>query len=113
MEHTLTDSSYELVENRERKMRWLVPLIIGCLVLAPLGLGADLVILMTVSNQKEGLSGINLAVMVMVALVSVVLLATGVNRYILLQRWKRQMNQLEMLEETIYSEVLKPRKGLT
>ena len=105
---TLTDISYGFVENIERKKRWLKLLIMGGLLLAPLGLVANGIAFVSYSHQK-GIFDLNITVTMINILLCGLFVIIGINQYALLKKWKRDIKELEMLEEHIFEEVLRPR----
>ena len=106
-EKSLTDTAYESIEGLEGRKKWMVGVVVACFVLAPLGLGFDLFI---VEHQKGGLTDLaSNPLIVITALVSTIVLAFGINRYIIIKKWERQLGQLEQLEKTIYQEVVSSR----
>jgi hypothetical protein len=105
---TLTDRSYELVEMIEHKRKLLTAIVIICFVLVPVGIGIDAQLYMTVSHQKGSWSDVNIVIMAMVSAVSGLLLIVGIKKYILIKDLKKKLSQLDLLEETIYNEVIGP-----
>jgi hypothetical protein len=105
---TLTDVSYGFVEEIERRKRWLKLLIMGGLFLAPLGLVANGIAFVSYSHQK-GFFDLNMTVTVINILLCSLFVIIGINQYALLKRWKRDVKKLEMLEERIFEEVLRPK----
>lgn len=104
---TFTEIAYEKIEQTEQKRKWLRPITLACFVFASAGLVADAMVFMIFSHQKGDSSYINMGIIVIVAVISVALFVAGINRYILIKKWRNQIKQLETLEETIYLEVLK------
>jgi uncharacterized membrane protein YcjF (UPF0283 family) len=107
-DNTLTDRSYELVEMIEHRRKLLTAIVIACFILAPVGMGIDAQLYLTASHQKGDWSDINTAIMAIVSLISGLLLIIGVREYIQIKDLKRKLGQMELLEETIYNEVLSP-----
>jgi hypothetical protein len=105
----ITDATFELIERLETKKRWLKIIIIGCLILAPIGLGADVYSFILLSHQKGGLSDQQIVPLVFVFITLILILSFGIDRYIKLKKWNRNLQQLELLEETIYKEVLQAK----
>jgi hypothetical protein len=102
---TLTDSVYEAIERAEQRKRRLMFIIIGCLLISLPGLGVNAFMLVASAHQKGGASDVSL----LWALIAIcaILMAIGLNRFILLRNLEHKLDQLELLEETIYNEVLK------
>lgn len=105
-DNTLTDRSYELVEKIEHRSKLLTAIVIACFILAPVGFGIDAHIYLTASHQKGDWSDINTAIMAIVSVISGLLLIIGIKEYIRVKNLKRKLGQMELLEETIYNEVL-------
>ncbi len=105
--NTLTDRSYELVESIEKRRKLLIAVFMACFILAPVGIGIDAHLYNAASHEKGGLSGISTAIIAIVSVISGLLLIAGAKVYILTNDLKRKLSQMELLEETIYNEVLK------
>jgi len=105
---TQTDISYGFIEDIECKKRWLRLLIIGGLFLAPLGLVANGVAFVSYSHQK-GFYDLNMTVTMINILLCSLFAIIGINQYALLKRWRRDVKELEMLEERIFEEVFRPK----
>jgi len=105
---TLTDISYGFVEDIERRNRWLRGLIIGGLFLAPLGLVANGIAFVSYSHQK-GFYDLNMTVTTINILLCSLFVIIGINQYALLKKWRRDVKELELLEERIFEEVLRPK----
>jgi hypothetical protein len=82
--------------------------VILCFILVPVGIGIDAHLYMAVSHQKGGWSDINIATMAVVSAVSALFLIIGVRKYKLMKDLKRKLIQMDLLEETIYKEVISP-----
>lgn len=106
--NTLTDRSYELVETIEKRRKLLTVVVIACFVLLPVGIGTDAYFYMIAIHEKGGWSDISTAIIAIVSVISGMLLMAGVRVYLLLNDLKRKLSQMELLEETIYDEVLRP-----
>jgi hypothetical protein len=104
-DNSLTDRSYELVEEIERKRKLLTA--IACFILAPIGIGINAHFIISTSYQKGNWSDVNIALMGIVFAISAILIATGIKKYIVIKDLKSKLTQLQLLEETIYNEVLK------
>jgi hypothetical protein len=107
-DNTLTDRSYELVETLERRRKWLTAVVIVCFILVPVGVGIDAHLYMTVAHQKGGWSDMNMVIMAMASVMSGLLLVIGIKKYMLIKDLKKKLGQMELLEETIYNEVISP-----
>jgi len=110
--NTLTDRSYELVEKIERRSKLLTAIVIACFILVPVGIGIDAHLYQAVSHQKGDWSDINTVIMAIVSVISGLLLIIGVREYTQIKDLKRKLGQMELLEETIYNEVLGPNLHL-
>ena len=103
-EKTLTEAAYEFMEGLESRKKRMIAVIVICFVLGPVGLGFDWVV---ADHLKGGLSDLATnPLIVITAIASIIILAYGINRYFLVKKWERRLEQLEQLEETIYKEVL-------
>jgi hypothetical protein len=105
---TLTDISYGFVEDIERRKRWLRVLIIGGLFLAPLGLVANGIAFVSYSHQK-GFYDLNMTITTINIFLCSLFVIIGINQYNLLKKWRRDVKELELLEERIFEEVLRPK----
>lgn len=103
-----TDISYGFVEEIERRKRYLKLLIIGGLILAPVGLLANGIAFVSYSHQK-GFFDFNMTVTAINIILCCLFVIIGINQYALLKRWRRDVRELEMLEERIFEEVLSPK----
>jgi len=107
-EKTLTEAAYEFMEGLESRKKRMIAVIILCFVLGPVGLGFDWIV---VDHMKGGL--VDLAtnpLIVITAIVSIIIITYGINRYFLVKKWENKLEQLEQLEETIYKEVLSSKE---
>lgn len=104
--NTLTDRSYELVEKIERKKMLLTAVVIACFILAPIGIGINAYTFMTATHMKGDWSDITIAAMGILSIISAILFVIGIKKYILIKDLKNKLAQMELLEETIYKEVL-------
>jgi uncharacterized membrane protein YcjF (UPF0283 family) len=104
--NNLTDRSYELVEKIERKKMLLTAVVIACFILAPIGIGINAYTFMTATHTKGDWSDVNIALMGIIFIISIVLFAVGIKKYILIGDLKDKLAQVRLLEETIYNEVL-------
>jgi len=108
-ERTITDTTFELVEALETKRLWLKVVIIGCMILAPILLGADVYSFIVLSHQKGELLDQQIVSIVLVFITLILIASFGIYKYFSLKKWDRNLNQLELLEETIYKEVLQAK----
>jgi hypothetical protein len=107
-EKSLTDSAYESIERLEGRKKWVVGVVVACFVVAPLGLSFDLFIF---NHQKGGLTDLaSNPLILIIALVSIIVLAFGIKMYTRIKKWGKQLGQLEQLEKTIYQEVLSSKE---
>ncbi len=105
--NNLTDSSYELVEKIERKRMLLTVIVIACFVLAPIGIGKTTHSIIVTSHEKGDWSNTNIASTGIIFAISAMLLAIGIKKYKVIKDLKSKLAQMQLLEETIYNEVLK------
>jgi|PlaIllAssembly_1097288.scaffolds.fasta_scaffold1974321_1 uncharacterized membrane protein len=105
-ENTITDSTYGLVEVLEKRMKWMLVVIIACFIISPVALGLDGFFYLVISHEKGGFAGINMSVIATIAAVSLVVMAFGMKNYVKIKKWERQLDELEQLEKTICREVL-------
>ena len=107
-EKTLTEAAYEFMEGLERRKKRMIAVIVMCFVLGPVGLGFDWIV---VDHTKGGLADLATnPLIVITAIVSIIIITYGINRYFLVKKWENKLEQLEQLEETIYKEVLSSKK---
>ncbi|VVB64725.1 Uncharacterised protein [uncultured archaeon] len=107
-EKTLTEAAYEFMEGLESRKKRMIAVIVICFVLGPAGLGFDWFV---VDHEKGGLADLATnPLIVITAIVSLIIITYGINRYFLVKKWENKLEQLEQLEETIYKEVLSSKK---
>ena len=106
---TKTEATFELAEALEIKKRWLKMAIIVCLILAPVGLGANVYSFLVLSHQKGGLLDQQIVSIVLVFIALILILSFSTYKYFELKTWDENLHQLELLEETIYKEVLQSK----
>jgi hypothetical protein len=106
--NTLTDRSYELVEKIENRSKLLTAIVIACFILAPVGIGINAHIYQAASHQKGDWSNADIALMGTIFAISALLFAIGIKKYTVIRDLKNKLAQMQLLEETIYNEVLKP-----
>jgi hypothetical protein len=104
---TLTEDAYKKIELIEQKKRHLSLIVLGCLLPGILGLGLNTFIVVAYSHQKGGLSENNILMIGALAMVCIALLGIAISRFVILKKLGNKLSQIEALEETIYSEVLK------
>ena len=64
-----------------------------------------------VDHTKGGLADLATnPLIVITAIVSIIIITYGINRYFLVKKWENKLEQLEQLEETIYKEVLSSKE---
>jgi hypothetical protein len=116
--NNFTDRSYELVETIERRRILLTAIVAMCFILAPMGLGINAYFIIAASHMKGDWSGANIALMEMgivlniahmgiIFAISAILIAIGIKKYIVIKDLRSKLSQMQLLEETIYNEVLK------
>ncbi len=114
--NNLTDCSYELIEQIERREMLLTAIVAVCFILAPIGFGINGCFILATSHMKGdwldaniALMGIvlNIAHMGIIFAISAILIAIGVKKYNAIKDLKSKLTQTQLLEETIYNEVLK------
>jgi hypothetical protein len=119
--NNFTDRSYEQVEKIERRRILLSAIVAMCFILAPIGLGINAYFIMVASYMKGYWSDaniaftgmemeviLNIAHMGIIFAISAILIAIGIKKYIVLKDLRSKLLQMQLLEETIYNEVLKP-----
>ena len=107
-EKTLTEAAYEFMEGLESRKKRMIAVIILCFVLGPVGLGFDWNV---VIHQKGDLADLAMNPLILItAIVSIIIITYGINRYFLVKKWENKLEQLEQLEETIYKEVLSSKE---
>jgi TM2 domain-containing membrane protein YozV len=103
-EKTLTEAAYEFMEGLESRKKRMIAVIVICFVLGPVGLGFDWIV---IDHSKGGLADLATnPLIVITAIVSIIIITYGINRYFLVKKWENKLEQLEQLEETIYKEVI-------
>ena len=109
--NNLADRSYELVEMIERKKMLLTAIVIACFILAPMGIGINAYTYLFAIHLKGAWSGVNIALIIalmgIIFVDSALLFAIGIKKYIVIKDLKSKLSQMQLLEETIYNEVLK------
>jgi len=105
----LTDFAYESIASKEMERKSLVIIIISCFLIAVPSLGVSSFLLMAYLHQKGGLYTQDMISISALALISAILIVLGTNRVLRLKKIENKLKQFDLLEETIYSEVLKSR----
>ncbi len=105
--NNLTDRSYELIEKIERRKVLLTTIVAVCFILAPIGLGINAHFIIATSHMKGDWSDVYIAMMGIIFVVSTILIAIGIKKYTVVKDLKSKLSQMQLLEETIYDEVLK------
>lgn len=109
--NNLTDRSYELVEKIEHKKLLLTAIVIACFVLASIGIGLNAYTYLFAFHLKGALADANIALIVslmgIILVDSALLSAMGIKKYIQIRDLKSNLVQMQLLEDTIYNEVLK------
>ncbi|NMC10357.1 MAG: hypothetical protein GYA39_05195 [Methanothrix sp.] len=104
---TFTDSAYQAIEQAEKRKKQLMYIMLGCLLTSLPGLGINAFIFMAGSNQKGSSVDNYLALISVLIVICLVIMVIGIHKFILLRNLRHKLNQVELLEETIYNEVLK------
>ncbi len=104
---TLTDSVYQVIEQAEQRKRRLMFIVISCLLISLPGLVVNAFLIIASSHQKSGISDVNVYLLWALMAIFAILMVIGLNRLILLRNLEHKFDRLELLEETIYNEVLK------
>lgn len=105
--NNLTDRSYELIEEIERKRIFLTMIVIACFVLAPIGLGINAHFIIATSYMKGDWPNTYVALMGIIFVISAILIVMGIKKYTVVKDLKSKLSQMQLLEETIYNEVIK------
>ena len=103
----MTDVAYDLIERMENKRQWLKVIIAGCFIIAPLGLGINAFLFTMVSHQKGGLSDMQVILIAISSIIFMFMFILALRKYSVLKKWNKELDLLELLEKTIYREVLK------
>jgi hypothetical protein len=103
----LTDTVYEKVTWLENRKRWLTFVIMTSAFTALPILVINIFLYMTYNHQKSGVSGGNLIIISIIILICFIVIALGINWLLQLRKLNSRLNQLEILEKTIYQEVIK------
>jgi hypothetical protein len=106
---SLTDFAYQAIEQAEQKRMHLMYIVIGCLLASLPGLGINAYFYMVESHSKGGLSSGSLELIAFLAMICLVLLAIGLQKFVLFRDLGNKLSQIELLEQTIYNEVILPK----
>jgi hypothetical protein len=106
---SFTDFAYQAIEQAEQKRMHLMYIVIGCLLALLPGLGINVYFYMVESHSKGGLSSGYLELIIFLAMICLVLLAIGLQKFVLFRDLGNKLSQIELLEKTIYNEVILPR----
>jgi len=60
-------------------------------------------------SHQKGFDDLNMVVISINIILCSLFVIIGINLYAILKRWKRDVKELEMLEERIFEEVLNPK----
>ncbi|OPX76325.1 MAG: hypothetical protein A4E44_00749 [Methanosaeta sp. PtaB.Bin018] len=104
---TFTDSAYQAIEQAEKRKKQLMYIILGCILTSLPGLGINAFIFMAGSNQKGSSIEDYLVLISVLVVICLIIMIVGIHKFILLRNLEHKLNQVELLEETIYNEVLK------
>jgi hypothetical protein len=104
---TLTDSVYQAIERAEQRKKRLMFIVLSCLLISVPGLGVNAFMIIASSHQKSGMLDSNVYLLWSLIAICTIVMIIGLNRFILLRNLEHKLDQLELLEETIYNEVLK------
>jgi hypothetical protein len=111
MEHNASiDAAYEVVERIERQKRRLTLIVMAISIPALLGLVANTFTVVALSHQKGVFVNSNIILIGTIFLICAILLGLAIKKFIILRKFKRSINQIGELEETIYNEVLRPHR---
>ena len=77
--------------------------------MAPLGLGINAFLFTVHLHQKGGLPDMQVILIAISSIILMFVFILALRRYSVLKKWKKELDRLELLEETIYREVLKSK----
>ena len=101
------DIAYGLIERAERQRRRLALIAASAFIPAILGLVVDSYLFVLFSHQKSPLDGKNTFFVLILFIICLFLITVAVHRLLLLRKYNKKINEIAVLEEAIYSEVLK------
>jgi hypothetical protein len=107
----LTDTVYEKVARLEKRKRWLTFVVVASAFSALPVLGINTFLYVTYSHQKGGVSGGNMIFVSVIFLICLVVIALGIYWLLRLRKLNSKLNQFEILEETIYDEIIRSRQA--
>jgi hypothetical protein len=107
-EGTLTELAYERIGRIESRKRRLWVVIVASALIASLGLVLNGAAFVAITNQKGDISSY-IALIAIATIGCIIFALFGINRYMLVKNFSKKLEEFELLEETIYSEVVKPR----
>lgn len=111
MEHNASiDAAYDVVERIERQKRRLTLIVMAISIPALLGLVGNTFAFVALSHQKGVFVNNNIILIGAIFLICAILLGLAIKKFIMLQKFKRSINQIGELEDTIYNEVLRPQR---
>jgi hypothetical protein len=103
----LTDTVYEKITRLEKRKSWMTAVVVSSAFMALTALGINAFLYITYTHQKGGLSGGNMIMISIAILICLIMIVLGTNWFIQLRKLNSSLNQFEILEETIYQEVIK------
>jgi hypothetical protein len=106
---SLTELSYQRIERIEGSKRRLWIVVIGCSIFASLGLALNAAAYLYVSHLK-GSESLYVPLIAIATISCIIFIAFGARKYTTLANIDSRLKQLELLEDTIYSEVMQSRK---
>jgi ABC-type transport system involved in cytochrome bd biosynthesis fused ATPase/permease subunit len=107
---SLTDATYELVERLEQRRKWFKLIITGSLLVAVSGLSIDAILFMVYSHQKGILLYENMMLILIIIIICSISATIAITVFNKMRRTGNKLKQIDLLEETIYEEVLVPEK---
>jgi hypothetical protein len=107
----LTDAVYEKVTRLEKRKRRLTFVIMASALTSLSVLGINTFLYITYTHQKGGVSGVNLIMISIIVLICLIVIALGINWLLQLRKLNSRLNQFEILEETIYQEVMRSKQA--
>jgi hypothetical protein len=89
----------------------LTAIVIACFILVSMGIGINVYTYSFVIHLKGAWSDVNIALFIalmgIIFVDSALLFAIGIKKYIVIKDLKSNLAQMQLLEDTIYDEVLK------
>jgi hypothetical protein len=102
----LTDAVYEKIARLEKRKRWLTFIVLVSAFTALPILGMNAFLYINYSHQKSGMSDGNMTLVSIIILICLVVIALGIYWLLRLRKLNSKLNQFEIMEETIYQEVI-------